>query len=188
MSNLAEKLEEYLDEQSGIADVRHFTIDDKDRADWAVRKIATYQSKIKEAEAVAGKRIAQVNAWLDSITKENMEQIAFFEGLLRPFAEQELQGAKKRSFSLPSGTVGFRKAQPKYLIGGEPVSGKNEKLTKWVKENSKEHLVVKEETNWTDFKKTLNVQGGQAITADGEIVPGIVVEEQPDTFYVKSEG
>ncbi len=188
MTNLAEKLEEYLDEQNGVTEHQGFVIDTMDRADWAVRKIGVYQQKIDEIQALAESRIKQIQDWAEKETQGNLQQIAFFETLLMPFAEQQLQGSKKRSFNLPSGTVGFRKASTKFYIDGESVSGKNEKLTKWVKENSKEFLVVKEETNWTELKKTLQAVNGKAVTADGEIIPGVVTDSPPDTFYVKGGG
>jgi hypothetical protein len=185
MSNLAEKLDEYLDEQSGAAEVQGFVIDDIDKADWAVRKISFYQQRIDDAKALADTRIQQINAWLDKETQDNIKQIAFFESVLRPFADAQLLGSKKRSFNLPSGTIGFRKAGIKFQIDGEPVSGKSDKLTKWVKENQKDYLVVKEETDWGEFKKTLRVHEGKAITADGETIPGVTADIPPDSFYVK---
>ncbi|WP_371378798.1 host-nuclease inhibitor Gam family protein [Sporomusa aerivorans] len=185
MSNLAEKLDEYLEEQSGATEQQGFVIDTMDRADWAVRKIGVYQQKIDEIQALAESRIKHIQDWAEKETQGNLQQIAFFESLIRPFAEQQLKGSKKRSLNLPSGTVGFRKGGTKFFIDGELVSRKNEKLTKWVKENAVSFLVIKEEADWDELKKTITVLAGKAATADGEVIPGVVANEQPDSFYVK---
>lgn len=185
MGNLADKLDEYLDEQSGVEEVQRFTVTDNDTADWAIRKIVGYQDKIKEARELVEKRIMQYNKWLDDTTKENERQIAFFEGLLLPFAEKQLQGSKKKSIKLPNGTIGFRKSGANFFRDEQPVTGKDEKLTKFVKENAPDYLVVTETTAWGDFKKTLQVSDGKAITADGEVLPGIVAQDAENVFYVK---
>lgn len=186
MGSLAERLEEYLDESSGIEQVERFTVTDKDSADWAVRKIVKHKSNIEEAKRIAANRIQIINAWLKKEVEESQNQIAFFESILRPFAEQALKGEKKKkSFKLPSGVVGFREASTKFLIDGETVSGENVKLTNWIKRNQPEYLVVKEKTNWSEFKETLKTHDGKAVTADGEVVPGIITETPPDNLYVK---
>ena len=176
LGNVGVNLDEYLEEQ--IEPEEGFKIDDLDKAEWAVRKIACYETSIKEAEELAKKRLRQIDTWLKGIKEDNERQIKFFEELLRPFAEFKLEGSKKRSMKLPCGTLGFRKSQPKY-------ERDEDKLLAWVKDSSPEHLVIKESVNWSSLKKSLVTDNGKAITCDGEIVTGITVEEQPDTFYVK---
>lgn len=180
MEALELQLEEYVDAQDEQESARGFVIDSLAKAEWAMRKISWYLRKTKEVQELASKRIAQVQAWADKQEEEYDRQIAVFEAMLQPWAMRELDGAKKRSIKLPQGTLGFRKAQPRFE--------QDEKaLLPWVKESSPEHLVIRETVNWNELKKLLTVAGELAMTPDGEVVPGVKVEQLPDTFYVKAE-
>lgn len=155
-----------------------FVVDNLDKAEWAVRKIASYEAAKREARDLADKRFGQIEEWLDSEIATSDKQIEYLSELVRPFAEARLNGAKKRSLKLPCGTIGFRKAQPKFDFD-------NDKLLPWAKENAPEQVETKESVKWGELKKTLAFEQGKAITKDGEIVPGVMVAEQPDSFYVK---
>lgn len=184
MDNLVEKLDTYIDESCCIAS-EHFAITDHNSADWAVHKILKYQNNILEAKKLAEQRIVAINAWLTKETTDNQKQIDFLQMLLRPFAEQQLNGLEKKSFSVPSGTIGFRSGGNAYMIDNEVVTKDNKKLTQWVKENAPEYVVTKEETKWGEFKKILTAHNGKAITADGETIPDMTTEKQPEILYVK---
>jgi hypothetical protein len=170
-------LDDFLDSAQPITS-DDFIVDNLDKAEWAVRKIASYEAAKREAEDLAKKRIDQIKAWLDSEKATNDKQIEYLSELVRPFAEGRLKDAKKRSLKLPCGTIGFRKAQPKFDFD-------NDKLLPWAKVNVPDQVETKESVKWGELKKTLAFEQGKAITKDGEVVPGIMVTEQPDSFYVK---
>ena len=170
-------LDDYLEQaQESTSDV--FIVDNLDKAEWAVRKIASYEAVKREAEDLAKKRIDQIKTWLENEKATNDKQIEYLSELVRPFAEDKLKDAKKRSLKLPCGTIGFRKAQPKFDFD-------NDKLLPWAKENAPEQVETKENVKWGELKKTLAFEQGKAITKDGEVVPGVMVAEQPDNFYVQ---
>jgi phage host-nuclease inhibitor protein Gam len=172
-------LSEYLESQYEATPDQRFMIDSIDKAEWAVKKIGKYRGNIDQAKTEAQAQIDKINTWLAAVTEENQKQIEFFTGMLAPFADEQLADAKKKSLKLPSGVIGFRKNQPK-------VEYDESVLLPWCKDNAKDFVKTKETVLWGEFNKTLTVADDKALTTDGEIIPGIVAAEQPDTFYVKS--
>ena len=170
-------LDMYLDQQQESTS-EDFVVDNLDKAEWVVRKIASYEAATNEAIDLANKRIGQIQLWLSQEKDRNIKQIEYLSELVRPFAESKLKDAKKRSISLPCGTIGFRKAQPKF-------ERNDEELLPWAKASTPDFIETKESVKWNELKKTIKVAGDKAITEDGEVIPGIVAAEQPDSFYVK---
>lgn len=175
-------LAEYLDNQyeAPISEDQRFVVDTVDKADWAVRKINRYRAEIEKAKAEATNQTEKINKWLAAVTEENQRQVDFFQSLLAPFADQRLTGEKKRSVKLPSGTIGFRKAGPKF-------EQDDKLLLPWAKSNTPDLVETVETVKWDELKKTITVKDGKAISPDGEIIPGITATERPDTFYVKGD-
>ena len=69
--NLAEQLDQFLDQEIDQTVTEQFTITDDSAADWAVRKALRYQRAIEEAERLADERIAKVESWRQQIRDEN---------------------------------------------------------------------------------------------------------------------
>ncbi|WP_425057643.1 hypothetical protein SCACP_21620 [Sporomusa carbonis] len=185
--SLVENLDQYLDQADGMPDQpqQAFVIDTPEKADWAVRKILRLQTKNEEINQIADDRIEKVEAWRKQTKSENDRSIEYLVSLLRPFAEQQLDG-KKKTVRLPSGDVNFRATPTQFFIAGQKVDGKNQVLTSYVKQNAPEYLKIEESTNWAEFKKTLTITStGQVIANDGEILNFIYALEYPDTIIVK---
>lgn len=188
MTELAQKLDEFIGEEYAEAIKESFTIDTADKADWALRKIAKYQGAIDEAKELAAKRTQQITAWLTAIEEDNQKQISFFENLLEPYAKKQIEGQKKKSVKLPTGTFGFKAQQPKFELMED---GKT--ITAWAEKNAPDYIKKDPELKWGEFKKTITttkiteneIEKTIAVDANGERIPGLTVEEQPDKFYVK---
>ena len=184
--NLAEQLDQFLDQEIDQTINERFTITDDSAADWAVRKALRYQQAIASAEALAAERIAQVETWLQQVKDENERQIQYFMSLLGPYVEQQLAGGKSKTYKLPSGNVSLKAKPVEYFIAGEKAAAKNESLTAYVKQAAPKYLKVEESTDWGEFKKTLTTtKAGTVINADGEVLPFITGVEYPDTIPVK---
>ncbi|WP_353963333.1 host-nuclease inhibitor Gam family protein [Tepidibacillus marianensis] len=71
-------------------------------------------------------------------------------------------------------------------MGGVKATTDDEKLVKWLKDNGYTDFVkVEEKPIWIEFKKKLNLEPGLVTIAEtGEIVEGITVAQQPDSFIV----
>lgn len=175
MSNIDESLDKYLDQQI----TERFTIDSLEKADWAISKISKHQRNAETIRQFANKRIREIEEWAVKEMEHDKNSIAYFEALLLPFAEPQIKPTdKKRSLKVPSGSFGLKKAQPKFIQD-------KEKLTAWAKQSAPAFIKTEESVKWAELKETLKIKGNVAITADGEIVDGVTVEEQPYTLTVK---
>jgi hypothetical protein len=186
MPDLAESLDEFLNIDTDLEQQsQKSVIDDDNKADWAVRKIIKLQQKTADAKKLAAEQIAKIKEWQSGIEADNDSSIEFFLGLLRPYAEQQLDG-KKKTVKLPSGNISFHSRDPVFFIAEEKVDGKSKKLTDQIEKLAPQFIITEKSTNWTEFKNTLTVtKTGQVISADGEILDFLTAIEYPDSVSVK---
>ena len=130
--------------------------------------------------------IARHEAWRADALKEIDESDAYFQSLLRPWAETKLAGSKKKSVKLPSGRVGFRAGSKTYMLDGEKVAATSARLLSFVKVEDESFIERKESVRWGDYKKTLRVmEDGRVVSATGQIIEGMTVTQGAPSFYVE---
>lgn len=114
------------------------------------------------------------------------------EACLRPYMDMvPTTGKKIRSYDMPGGTLKLAKQDPEYEVN-------DAELVPWLEANKLNSMVaVKKEAKWGDFKETLKdekkhirtvaAEDGtlRVITADGEIVPGVIAVAREDKFTIK---
>ena len=162
---------------SGEVDVSEdgFKIETRDQAEYYTRCLTEAQRENAAVELAAKKRIEEyverVNAWKESKLKENANNIERWTGLLRPWAEEELKGSKKKSVKLIEGTLSFRK--------NDDYQYDDEKLIAYLKAKGRNDLIV-EQAPKVD-KKALK----KAFDFTKDKIPGVTYTVLPDTFTVK---
>ena len=110
--------------------------------------IARYQMKIAAAEDICERK-----------TREARESIALITEELRRYAVTQITD-KKRSVTLPGGTLAFRKQEPKFFFDDlKEANGSDERLIHFVKHNAHSFLKVKveESVDWAKFKRQLSI-------------------------------
>ena len=165
-----------------------FIIDDLAKAEWAMKKIAKRQGELVILQEQAERMKADIDKWLLRETTEKQDDISYLENLLKPFAESSIQGTKKKSLALPSGKIGFRAGAKNFVLNGTKVTNTMPELITFVKGSSPEFIETKESVKWADYKKTLNADGDKVITADGEIIEGMTIQQSEPKFYVDVKG
>lgn len=179
MNELLEmELEEAIDTVEAAEVGGRFTIQDLDSANWAFRKLAAIERKRKEIQELANKEIERIKAWQEQEERGLDNSKEYFEGLLTEYFTREREKDPKFKISTPYGKVSARKQQPKWHYD-------EDKLVKWLKENSQNLLKVKYEPDKNEIKKTYKIVGTNVVTEDGEIVEGITVEERPEKVTIK---
>ena len=152
-----------------------FKIETRDQAEYYTRCLTQAQRENKAVEEAAKKRIEEyierVNAWKEGKLKENANNIERWTGLLRPWAEQELKGSKKKSVKLIEGTLSFRK--------NDDYQYDDEALIAYLKAKGRNDLIV-EQAPKVD-KKALK----KAFDFTKDKIPGVTYTVLPDTFTVK---
>ena len=157
-----------------------FEVTDEASAEWVLEKLEGNAKARALIDEQYQRMIARHEAWREDALKEIDESDAYFQSLLRPWAEAKLAGGKKKSVKLPSGTVGFRAGSGTYKFGDEKVTATNDDAS---------FIKVEESVRWGDYKKTLNVtEDGKVVSANGEVISGMTYTEGEPTFYVKVTG
>lgn len=161
-----------------------FTVDNDMKAEWCLSKIRSIRKEQKKECDELTRQMRFYQDQIDIISKQADDDVAFFEGILRGyFADRIDAGFTKATktqtaYKLPSGKLVLKKQEPTY-------ERKDEDLIPWLKKNNPEMIKVKEEPNWSELKKTVNVVGDAIATKDGEVIPGVKVIEREDKFVVE---
>lgn len=183
MQAVAEKIAVFEDQGAmalnNAADDR-FRVTDIRGAEWCLKKISRAQEEYEGIKAYVDAEKARLDSFLADAKAKFDGDKSYFEGLLMPYAMEQLEGQKKKkSIKLPSGTIGFKSVPAE-------ITKDDEALKAFVKESAPEFIETKETVKWGEFKKTLTAtEDGRFITADGEIVDGVTFEGKPDVFYSK---
>ena len=184
MAVMEDEVLEFLDEETDQEAKREgFVIDNMDKLDWAVRKVAAIEKAGAQKIDCAARQIVRLEEYISRVKEDTERQAAGLKAMMEPFVKTLLEGSKRRSFSAPSGTVGFRKQEPEF-------EKDDEALVKWLKESEKRDLVkVKESADWAALKKQIVdvMDDGTCVTIDGELMPveAIKASKRPDKLYVK---
>jgi hypothetical protein len=181
MDNTAKSFdEEYMDysQPAEMAEKEKFTVRDISSAEWCLKRIAWHQKHKADALAFVEAEKAKLDEYLAKVNSEENGSIEYFTELLKPFAMEQLQGSKKKTVTLPSGSLSFKKQSPEFVKN-------DEELLAFVKESLPEFVKIKESVDWGEMKKTCQIDNNRLVTADGEIVRGVTVNERDDTFTVK---
>jgi phage host-nuclease inhibitor protein Gam len=182
-----EGLHDYMDEEEikelNIQDMDTFQIKNKEQANYFIKKIMDVRSEASNINHIADTEITKTKIRVDAWREKELNKLArdeeYITNLLEIFAAKELEGAKKKSLSLPYGSIGFRAQQPEYTYDDKTLLEfllGHEEYAKFIN--------YKPSTNKTDLKKTATVKDGK-LYIDGIEIPGVTVTERDPKFEVK---
>lgn len=148
-------------------------------ADWALDKIREEQAEYHRFEMVVNEKIEQLEASLQKKKEQSDRSVDFFTAKLKEYFDTVPHKTTKtqETYGLPSGKLVLKKQNPKFVMD-------DEQLTAWVEKNAPECLKIKKSTDWAGLKKAIKVAGDKAVDKNGEIVPGITVQERKSEFKV----
>ena len=180
-----------IDEVDPATEKPRCVIDDLGKANWALKKIAALRSELASVDSLVNAEIDKIKAWQTKEKTRINSEITSFETRLRPFAEAAVAGKKKKSVNCPNGVFGFRnKAADSEIVN-------DSKLLEDIKRDCPEFVKIKEEINWGDFKKSLQLivdeetQKQLIINNSGQPIDNVRYVPEKITFYtkgVKSDG
>jgi hypothetical protein len=112
------------------------------------------------------------------VAKEQQQTIDYMQSKLRPYAEEQIKGTRKKSIKVLDGVLKFNATQPTYTRN-------DDEILRWSKDGTyTDYVKVTETVNWSALKKDSIRQGDKLVTLAGELVPGVVVTDNPDSFKV----
>jgi len=169
-----ETLEEKGDENTG------FVIDNDEKAEWALRKIAEERAEAQRYINVCRSMILEYEEKIRNKEEKTRLKLSFLEEQLHRYFEQVPKKATKtqETYKLPSGTLKLKYLPPEFKRD-------EELLLKWLKDNDMtEYVKIEEKPNWAELKKKVNVSGGKVVSEDGQIIEGVDAVERPPVFEV----
>ena len=188
---MAKNIEEVMQEINSQEEESYqpFVVEDLDTAAEAQRRIAFFKDQMDEVDAIMEKqiqpfldKIEKIKGWADENKQEYVEKISNYEALLNNYIVEEVTKAQKagkkpkKTIKLPYGSISLKKQQPKFEKEEDLLLAHAKRLG---------YFKVEEKTDWATFKKNCTVSNGKLYDENGEIVPGVVVEERPDRFENK---
>lgn len=156
-----------------------WVIENEQAAAWAMRKLAEIERERARAEEVATAEIERIKAWTAEQDRKAAEKSAYFEAAIQAFYDRKLEEDPKYTLKTPDGSASYRKQPAKWEYDDAAV------IAYMQERGMKAFLREKVELAKAELKKAVQVVDGQAVDANGEIIDGIRVTEQPQKFAVK---
>lgn len=180
---MTELMKEFIAETAPM-DVKTegFVIDDMGKAMWAVDKIAEKEAEMAEIDAFVENQIKRIKEWQEKKHQSVDFEINSFKAMLKPYVEQQLEGKKTKTMSLPNGSLSLGRVTTSFIKD-------DSKLIEFAKCNCPEFVKVefKEKLDWAAMKKGLTcADDGKVITADGEVLPDVTWKQVESEFKVKT--
>lgn len=157
-----------------IRETDDFIIDSDAKAEWALKKIAEARADRDRWIAWYQDKIAEIKAQTDYNT-------ANLEAMLAQYFDTVPHKATKtqESYSLPAGKLILKKQNPEYVRD-------DKKAIEWLEQNGGDaYIKIEKKLDWATLKSDTSAVGGQIVTMDGEIVPGIEVIDRDPKFVVE---
>ena len=152
-----------------------FTIDNLEKATWAMKKIKAIEEKQQQLKQIKDYEIESIEKWFNKEVEEINRDKEHLETLLHMYYRENKEKNKKFKLSTPYGSMGMRKSK-KWHYQDE------EKLINYLKDSNNSELIrVKEEL---DKAKIKSVFKDGINNETGEILPCIHIEEV-ETISIK---
>jgi len=163
---------------------QRFKIDNLDSLNWAFRKIAAYQAKLKEVQSLVNTERDRIDRWEKAQSSGIQQSIDFFSQLAADYHAKVLEeNPKSKTLSTPYGKSKSTTSK------AQPDQQNEEQIIKFVEENKLPFVEKVPKLKWAELKKTLKVvekDGEQIIVNEnGQVVPGVAVKPQTTTFKVE---
>ena len=171
---------EYFSEQEREV----FRIDGIETLTWAFKKLASITSELEDKANVAKYEKDQIDNWLKKVSEPLEHSKNFFEAKIKEYHQQVLlENPKQKSISTPFGKIkSIRSA-------AQPAQQDKEELMMYVGLNDPDLLKIERSVKWSELKKKLSIietdEGLIVIDDNGQIVPGVKVEEEKVSFKVE---
>lgn len=152
-------------------------------------KIATEQQRLDAFVEHFMTKIERAQENFAKATEYDRAELANITDRLDCWARKHITG-KKRSLTLPSGTLKLTRQQPQFLIDGEPAVNSNPVLIELARSIDAELIKSKtvETADWATLKTRLSVdaEGNVYLRDTGELVSEMTAKILPDKFEFKT--
>ncbi|WP_096201921.1 host-nuclease inhibitor Gam family protein [Bacillus sp. FJAT-45350] len=176
---------DFTDQEQASEIKERFKIESLDQLNWAFRKISAIEAQKKEIQKLAQAEMERITAWEESELKGIQGSMDFFTFLIHEYHQKQLEeNPKQKTIATPYGKSKARSSKE------APEASDKHKLLEHIKSAGLTEY-IKEEANWGDFKKELQIieRDGVKVIVDenGQEVPGVKVKPETISFKVEVE-
>lgn len=161
-----------------------FVIDNDNKAEWALRKIAEEHAERDRLTMVIDNQIEFYSERRAEIEKRTEDKVHNLEIMLAQYFENVPHKSTKtqQTYELPSGKLVMKQNAPK-------IDRNDEVLTHWLMDNGLvSYIQTKQSPMWGELKSSGMIKEcGDAFVLDetGEVVQGVQLIQQEPTFSIK---
>lgn len=160
-----------------------FKVENKDSANWCLRKMRALKAEIEDNQRIAREEIERIQRWAEQTNAPLQRSIQYFESIL---AEYHIGVYKEdpsiKTIKLPHGILKMRTQQPEYVRD-------DERFLEYLRQSGRaDYIETIEKPKWGEYKKIVKVaMDGKTVvdTQTGEVVEGVKAEERPPKFSVE---
>lgn len=157
-----------------------FSIHDRRQADYLTGQYLKLQNEIDEIDKTCAETLKsytdKINAWREAEIRRRESSMNWLAARLRAYAEQQLEGSKRKSLSLPNGSLKFSKKSVTHYD--------EDTLRTFLERTEPKFLKAQQpKIDKAGLKKACQEQEGH-MYLNGMEVEGIEVEHMPDTFKI----
>lgn len=150
-------------------DTDRWRIEDDTAANWALRKLAAYETEQDRINTQAFAEIARINEWRAARLAALTSHTDFFQARLAEYLRNiRRANPDTKTYHLPAGTIASRTTAGAIRILDEPA------LIEWAETNEPDLVTVKKTVSKTAIKKlAIGKDGVSLIAATGERIPHV---------------
>ncbi len=174
-----EEAERVVSALAAIWGAQRWRITDERSAEFVMAKLKAADAEIGDAEALAADYRARIDDWLADRTRRARATHEWADAHLTRWWQEEVEANPKTlSRKLPSGKVSSTAGRIDWQVVDE------EAAIRALADEGLDELVVTKLAGVQALGKALTVDepNGRVVTADGGVVPGIVIVRKPRTY------
>ena len=164
---------------------KRFVVTNLSELNWVFRKVAAVKKKMAENTELADAERARFDAWEEKENRKYADRMLFLEQKAAEYHRHVLnEDPMQKTISTPYGKSKStaRKSQLKNVKDSK-------ELLAYAEQAGEQFVKVKKEVAWAELKKTISIHETETaslpIDANGEIVPGVIVEPASVSFKVE---
>ena len=164
---------------------KRFVVTDIHDLNWVFRKVKAIKANMAKNTALIDAERERLNDWEEELNRKHTDNIAFFEQKVSEYHQRVLnEDPTQKTISTPYGKSKStaRKSQLKSVKDSK-------ELLAYAEQAGEQFVKVKKEVAWAELKKTLSIHETETtllpVDANGEVVPGVIVE--PASVFFKVE-
>lgn len=173
------------DNEENLGDITFCYIEDDKQAERFLRKESEEQARIDRLIALCESEMSDLKARLDGL-KARKEQQSWYKAQLMMYFNSLPDSAKKKT-----------KTQTKYELlhgslikknGGFKTERDDSRIVEWAKVSAPQNIETTYKVKWAELKKDCDIgENGCVYKPTGEVIDGVEVIPQTDTFEIKMD-